>query len=130
MRDIKFRGKRVDNGEWVYGMLLTKKDEAFIVCEEEASYGLDDGKELFAVEWSIAEVIPETVGQFTGLKDASGKDVYEGDWLRDTKTGAIRQMLHNAPSFALVDDNRFYYWHYHIDEYEVIGNIHDKEVTT
>jgi hypothetical protein len=42
MREIRFRGKRVDNGIWVCGKLLTKKDDAVIVCEEETSHGIDD----------------------------------------------------------------------------------------
>lgn len=68
MRKIKFRGKRVDNDEWVYGDLLRMHGVPYIYPDP-APNG-----------WNDYEVIPDTVGQFTGLLDKNGKEIYEGGY--------------------------------------------------
>lgn len=68
MREILFRGKRVDNGEWTYGDLLTPTD---IMDVWEISENTGMGNRY--------EIDPETVGQYTGLTDKNGKKIFEGD---------------------------------------------------
>lgn len=106
MREIKFRGKRLDNGEWVYGYYWSNDlGNHFIkVTKDENGFCLYD-----------VEVDPATVGQYTGLKEKGGKKIYEGDIIKhhdDILSVRNRCQCDKLGNYSSL-------W------IEVIGNIHD-----
>ena len=120
MREILFRGKTKETGEWKYGFVAKNKyyseTEWVIVIEDDEGY------------WAYwAEVIPETVGQFTGLTDKTGKKIFEGDIVltEGHSIGVIRYLSDEA-LFAVNFPSRLLSLRNATSEYiEVIGNIYD-----
>lgn len=141
MREIKFRGKTI-NGIWIYGSLVNNlwcraKDRSTI-CEIVTGTGDNDCWEDIAQDDScIITVNPKTVGQFTGLKDKKGKEIYEGDivdmelWgvciIVWNKEISAFQYAYHAISRGTAIGGRVtntLYDHESV-KFEVIGNIYD-----
>ena len=118
-REIEFRGKQVDSGEWYFGYFV--RDEL-----SKLPYITSGGK-------AMHEIIPETLGQFTGMKDMNGNKIFEGDIVR--LDGKIFAVAYDKGAFGLHrDDNsrgNLFHWYNFCrlthEPYvpEIIGNIHD-----
>jgi uncharacterized phage protein (TIGR01671 family) len=139
-REIKFRGKRLDTGEWVYGDLLHgKHDIVWIVVDaEEALYptSTTEGSMPQTQRQNLFRVDPATVGQYVGLEDKTGLEIYDGDILSDGENHAVVLWEAADLQYILNDIDEYVRGNYDEPAYaiddkqgwvalKIIGNIHD-----
>lgn len=123
-REIKFRGRRIDNGEWVYGDLIHgvghKFGKAYILPMAVNLAYLPGCHHLDGYD-----VHPESVGQFTGLHDKNGNEIYEGDVIQ---LGSIKAKIfwHNGSFHIGLNPNEGanVFNQERASRFEIIGNIY------
>lgn len=143
-REIKFRGKMIPENEWIFGTIL--RIPAPPVCfgkSETDKYYIQFPDPRYMPDWNMpykmvqGEVNADTIGQYTGLHDKNGKEIYEGDIVYcQTKYGKAKAII------KFIDGKFVAYWNsalthpengYHIacyeinKRFEVIGNIYDNQ---
>lgn len=130
MREILFRGKRTDNGEWVEGYYY--KAKYYRTDDELCDYITVPHPKEYNEPSSHYIVNAETVGQYTGLKDKNGTKIFEGDIVKRVWHGkmSIYQIVYDNGLASFIGQAGIKFTTFDCDstEFEVVGNIYDNKL--
>lgn len=137
-REMLFKAKRLDNGEWVEGSLISTEDNSGFILRSKTKAFIPKGTNTFC-STECYEIDPDTLCQFTGLTDKNGEKIWENDIVKCKKNidgnfvdycievGYV-EMKHGAFGLHRIKYNAYYrpFKDWLEDyEYEVVGNIFD-----
>ena len=121
-REIKFRGKRADGSSWVYGDLRQENSGNKVIMTNLSTWG-DNGDNVDPYGEDVI-INPDTIGQYTGLQDKNGKEIFEGDIIRNESCKGV--VVYKNGAFCLeLEKSCGYVWLFCLDSLLDIGNIYD-----